>query len=769
LRRAYSVLGLLAIAVLTVQCKGSFNSTAQTYRCVALSDCLPGFMCEAHPTIGDLNICVAGGDDTKDATVEDTAYPDAATGELTDADTEELPLDGSSISKSCTGDDDCTSDLASCMDSVCDVQGICSPPVLAEDGADCDDDDPCTESEECSVGECVGAPLEDGAVCVDGDPCTINTRCNGNGECSGEPKCTSSLSCVEVICEEGECGTTEEEGFCLIGGQCYQNGEDDPVDPCKRCDPVKNKLVFTVKEDGLECDDGNPCSQFGACIDGSCTEVDHVEDGTFCVSDEDPCREGACEAGACTLSIPLEDGLPCDDGELCTNQDQCANGLCTGDQIFCEQNPELPCMLSTCGPNGCEVELADGFCFCGGTCVAHDAPNPSNPCQRCDTDEQTTAWSPVPDGTLCGIGVCAGMCQQGKCNQNMTAQCVAEEECFDVGEAHPKYPCHHCAPSGIGAEWQPIQPGTQCLASIPVVGAGYCVSAPKGSLQDCVLSPEALVKTDGGWMGCAGCAGYEDQLPVHHVQLADFFMDATEVSADVFLACMNTKNCTYDLLKNEEFADPKSQCSLAAVMQGANLGWKVKQPYLPINCVTRKEAAAFCSWQGKALCTEAQWERVAVGGCLDLGFGAGASCTKLPANYTPPVYPWAEAFEWGNAEVPDCLSANTQKCNSEGPKSVLNDAGPSSASAKYYPVHGLSGNVAEWVGDSYHPNYEGAPGNGSFWTAEGQDADKGQAVGVTRGGSYMDDYPATTTTFRGQLVSDKRLPTVGFRCCRNTF
>jgi formylglycine-generating enzyme required for sulfatase activity len=769
LRRVSSALGLLALTVLLVQCKGSFNPTAQTYRCGTLFDCLPGFACEAYPTIDGLNICVASADDSKDATIEDTAFSDATTDEPTDSDVEALLTDGSSVSVSCTSDDDCTSILAACKESVCDAEGTCSASVIAEDGTDCDDDDPCTESDECSVGECVGTPLEVEAVCVDDDPCTINTRCDVDGECAGEPKCTSSLSCVEVICEQGECGTKEEEGFCLIGGQCYKNGEDDPEDPCKRCNPEKDKLAFTVKEDGLACDDGNDCSEFGACIDGVCTDVDHMDDGTFCMSDEEPCRTGECEAGTCTLVAPLEDGFACDDGVLCTNQDQCVNGVCTGEQIFCEQNPELPCILSTCGTEGCEVDVADGFCFCEGMCVEENTLNPSNPCQRCNTDEQTTAWSPVPDGTPCGVGVCSGMCKQGKCNQTMAAQCVADGMCFDVWQKYPKYPCHHCVLSGKGAEWAAVAPGKACEASVPTEGPGYCVSTPKGVPQDCVWSPEVEVPSDGGWMGCSGCAGYEDQSPVHHVQLKPFLMDATEVPAELFIACLNTKNCAYDLLANEDLAAPGSQCSITPVMQGNTPGWKAKAPYLPINCVTRKEAATFCSWQGKALCSEAQWERVAVGGCLDLGFGTGASCTTLPANYTPPVYPWAPPVEWGDAQGPDCASANTQICKSGGPEPVLGEAGSGVkwASAKYYPVYGLAGNVAEWVGDAYHPTYEGAPDDGSFWTAEGQEADKGKGLGVTRGGSYMDTYPATTTTFRGQVVGDKRLPSVGFRCCRN--
>jgi formylglycine-generating enzyme required for sulfatase activity len=46
-----------------------------------------------------------------------------------------------------------------------------------------------------------------------------------------------------------------------------------------------------------------------------------------------------------------------------------------------------------------------------------------------------------------------------------------------------------------------------------------------------------------------------------------------------------------------------------------------------------------------------------------------------------------------------------------------------------FGAHDLLGNVSEWVEDLWHPNYAGAPGDGSSWLT-GQGTER-----ITRGGS----------------------------------
>ena len=51
-------------------------------------------------------------------------------------------------------------------------------------------------------------------------------------------------------------------------------------------------------------------------------------------------------------------------------------------------------------------------------------------------------------------------------------------------------------------------------------------------------------------------------------------------------------------------------------------------------------------------------------------------------------------------------------------------------------LHDILGNVWEWVGDCYHPDYEGAPADGSAWTTDCQRLSNGNLTRILRGGAW---------------------------------
>jgi formylglycine-generating enzyme required for sulfatase activity len=84
-------------------------------------------------------------------------------------------------------------------------------------------------------------------------------------------------------------------------------------------------------------------------------------------------------------------------------------------------------------------------------------------------------------------------------------------------------------------------------------------------------------------------------------------------------------------------------------------------------------------------------------------------------------------------------------------------AGKKAANA--FGLHDMHGNVFEWVEDIWHPNYEGAPADGSAWLGAGTRR-------MVRGGSWFYDSPSLRSASRAGPPADLRDGNVGFRVAR---
>jgi len=154
---------------------------------------------------------------------------------------------------------------------------------------------------------------------------------------------------------------------------------------------------------------------------------------------------------------------------------------------------------------------------------------------------------------------------------------------------------------------------------------------------------------------------------------------------------------------------------------------------LPINCLSRFMAQAFCIWDGGRLPTEAEWNYAAAGG----------SAQNL--------------YPWGNT-APDCTRANYYGCvspyaaNRVGSESPLGDGA--------YGQADLAGNIFEWVQDSQISPYP-MPCNDCAYLVD-------TSYGILRGGAFYLDASTLLTSYRSFYAS----PTgqsigVGARCARN--
>ena len=76
-----------------------------------------------------------------------------------------------------------------------------------------------------------------------------------------------------------------------------------------------------------------------------------------------------------------------------------------------------------------------------------------------------------------------------------------------------------------------------------------------------------------------------------------------------------------------------------------------------------------------------------------------------------------------------------------------------------YDVHGY---LWEYVSDAYHPDYNGAPTDGSSWGA-----DKKFVQRVMRGGSWRDRYESLRSASRLPIPDHAKSAAIGFRCVKS--
>ncbi|MBK8565691.1 MAG: SUMF1/EgtB/PvdO family nonheme iron enzyme [Saprospiraceae bacterium] len=215
-----------------------------------------------------------------------------------------------------------------------------------------------------------------------------------------------------------------------------------------------------------------------------------------------------------------------------------------------------------------------------------------------------------------------------------------------------------------------------------------------------------MVKVKSGTfkMGCSlklettGCAAAAE--PSHEVKVADFNISRFEVTQALWSAVMGER-------KNPSRFD---DCDLCPVEQ---VSWNAAQDF--IKKLNRMTGGSY------RMPTEAEWEYAARQAGKDNRFGDGTNIA-MTTN-----------FNFNSEDLPErkfVVKGETRGRTVDVFMMKANGLG----------LYNMSGNVAEWCEDLWHPDYEGAPADGSAWL-EGNDNRR-----VIRGGGW-DNEPYAARTY----------------------
>jgi formylglycine-generating enzyme required for sulfatase activity len=175
----------------------------------------------------------------------------------------------------------------------------------------------------------------------------------------------------------------------------------------------------------------------------------------------------------------------------------------------------------------------------------------------------------------------------------------------------------------------------------------------------------------------------------------------------------------------------------------------------PVVHVTYDDAAAYCTWAGKEMLMEAQWEYAARGGL------------------TKKVYTWGDQPDHIKKKLMNFWEGEFPYKNS-GADGHLITSPVGSFPPNGYGLYDMAGNVWEWVSDWYHPRYyEVSPKKNPAGVPKEHSLDPhepGIPKRIVKGGSFLcsENY---CTGYRpsSRMATDPRSSSnhTGFRCVKN--
>jgi serine/threonine-protein kinase len=240
---------------------------------------------------------------------------------------------------------------------------------------------------------------------------------------------------------------------------------------------------------------------------------------------------------------------------------------------------------------------------------------------------------------------------------------------------------------------------------------------------------------------------FNDEIPRHRVYLDAFYIDKHEVTNARFQQFVQAtghrtqaeREGSGDVYTGQKWEQVNGANWRAPRGPGSSIASLEQHPVVQ---VSQEDAKAYCSWAGKRLPTEAEWEKAARG-------------------TDGQIYPWGNQFDGKRANFCDT------NCDLNWKDNAANDGyrytapvGSYEGGKSPYGAYDMAGNVWEWVVDWYGENYyRNSPARNPQGPGSGDQA-------VLRGGGWNYSTLPVRAPLRSRDAPAARSADLGFRCAK---
>jgi formylglycine-generating enzyme required for sulfatase activity len=232
--------------------------------------------------------------------------------------------------------------------------------------------------------------------------------------------------------------------------------------------------------------------------------------------------------------------------------------------------------------------------------------------------------------------------------------------------------------------------------------------------------------------------GLTDEQPAHEVFLDAYWFDQTEITNELYAKCVAAGKC--------------DQPSVPTYYNDPDFARH------PVEFVSWNDAEDYCSWAGRRMPTEAEWEKVA---------------SWDPYHKAQHVYPWGNEYDCsaGNFDDEIELDASLMQIGVVGCDGFVRSApvGSFPGGASIYGALDLGGNVWEWAHDAFlevdplNSTIENYYSIAPYENPQGVDPSMTD-YRVVRGGSYNLTFGFGRAAYRLWYGLNEAYEGVGFRC-----